>query len=62
MIIMEELFTVSEIARALRISEYKVRVMLRDGKIKAVKVDGQWRVRLSDYQAYLDSLETNQNK
>jgi excisionase family DNA binding protein len=54
---MEELFTTQEVADALRLSEYKVRDMLRKGTIKGVKVDGQWRVRLSDYRQYLDSLE-----
>lgn len=62
MITMEELFTVEDVAKALKLSEYKVRVMLRTGTIKGVKVDGQWRVRPADYRKYLDSLDSEQQE
>ena len=56
MLVMEELLTPKQIAEALHISVYKVKVMLRVGTIKGVKVDGQWRVRPADYRRYIDSL------
>jgi excisionase family DNA binding protein len=65
MLVMEELYTPEDLAMMLKISEYKVRAMLRKGTIKGIKIDGQWRVRPSEYQRYLNSLSeqaTEDNK
>lgn len=56
MIVMEELLTPKDIAKALQISEYKAKEMIRTGTIEGIKVDGRWRVRPAKYQEYLDSL------
>ena len=40
-----ETYTVEEVAKALRLHEYTIRRLCREGKIPAFKVGGQWRFR-----------------
>lgn len=54
---MEELLTVEEVAKLLKLSPYHVRRLLKKGEIHGVKLGGigQWRVKRSDVNAYLSS-------
>ncbi len=38
-----ETYTVEEVAKALKLHPYTVRRLVREGKIPAFKVGGQWR-------------------
>ena len=38
-----ETYTVDEVAEALKIHPYTVRRLVREGKIPAFKIGGQWR-------------------
>ena len=50
----ERLLTAGDIAKRLQLSEYRVRELIRQGKIKRAPVDGRTvRVKPSDLQAYL---------
>jgi excisionase family DNA binding protein len=40
-----EVLTIKEVARALRVSEDTVRRMIDSGELQAFKVHNQWRVR-----------------
>ena len=47
-----ETYTVDEVAEALKIHPYTVRRLVREGKIPAFKVGGQWRFRKDEINAW----------
>lgn len=49
----ERLYAVSEIAKMYRISGTSVRRYILEGKLKAIKVGGVWRIKESDWEAFL---------
>lgn len=49
-----ELLTIEEVAELLRVSPYTVRKYLRQGQFPGIKVGGQWRVRKTDLEAYIN--------
>ncbi len=51
---MEELLTIEEVARILRISVQTVRRMIDEGELRAIKIRGQWRIKREDLQNYID--------
>lgn len=59
---MEELFTAKEAARALKISEYTVIRLIKDGDLRASKIGNSWRIRHSDLQAYIDARSNKHQK
>ncbi len=46
--------TVSEVARAIGLTEERVRQLIRDRKIRATKIGG-WLVKPSDLKAFIQS-------
>lgn len=50
--------TVEEVAKQLGLSEYRVRELIREKQIRAVKI-GQWRVRTEDLEEF---IKTRTNK
>jgi|BarGraIncu01121A_1022015.scaffolds.fasta_scaffold01178_8 excisionase family DNA binding protein len=48
---LEELYTVSDVAQALKVQPKTVYKMISDGVLKAGKVGRVWRIRASDVQA-----------
>ena len=40
-----ETFTVEELAKYLKLHEYTIRRLARDGKVPSFKAGGQWRFR-----------------
>jgi len=53
---MDEVLTIRDVAGRLKMAERTVYAMVADGEIPAFKVRGQWRVRESVFEAWLDSL------
>lgn len=51
---MRGLLTIKEVAEKLRLTPYTVRRFIKEGKLPATKVGGQWRVREADLEAYLN--------
>ena len=50
---MEKIYTVKEVAVYLGLKPETVRVMLRDGRIKGIKVSRDWRVTESALKAFV---------
>ena len=46
--------TVDRVARQLGLSEYRVRELIREKQIRAVKI-GQWRVKPEDLREFIKS-------
>jgi len=44
--------TVEQVAKQLGLSEYRVRELIREKQIRAVKI-GQWRVKPEDLQEFI---------
>ena len=57
----EEMFTIEEVAKHLKLSIRTVRDYVREKKIKGVKVGKEWRVPDSDLQAYIEELKTKRD-
>ena len=53
----KEVVTVEEIAEDLRVSEGTVRRWIRQGKLPAFGL-GQYRIRRTDYEKFLDKYRT----
>jgi excisionase family DNA binding protein len=58
---MEELYTVKEVAKKLKVAESTINRWVAEGKLKALKLSegrkGAVRFREEDIKAFLDSLE-----
>ena len=50
----DKLLTPDEVAQRLGITPNTVRIYLREGRIKALKVGKLWRVRESDLQKHIE--------
>ena len=46
-------YTVEEVAKALKLHPYTVRRLVREGKIPAFKVGGQWRFDLKEIDRWV---------
>jgi excisionase family DNA binding protein len=46
--------TVEQVAKQLGLSEYRIRELIREKEIKAVKI-GQWRVKPEDLKEFVES-------
>ena len=53
------LLTLSEAARLLQVSTRTLHRMIRSGDIPALKVGGQWRLRETQLQQWLEDQETS---
>jgi len=49
----EQVYTVEEAAKALKVNPETVKRMLRTGKLGAIKIGRLWRIRESDLQTFL---------
>ena len=54
MIIMDELLTVEEVAQKLKMHPDTVARLLRTGKIPGYKIEGSWRVKLSELEQWIE--------
>lgn len=55
---MTEILTASEIADLLKLPEETVRSMAASGELPGFEIRGQWRIRLMDFEAWLERLAT----
>ena len=46
--------TVDEVAKQIGLSEYRVRELIREKQIRAIKI-GQWRVKPEDLESFIRS-------
>ena len=51
----DRVYTPREVAAILRVSSVTVSRAIRDGKLRGLRVGGQWRILGSDLQAYLET-------
>jgi len=59
MIVMQELLTVEEVAKILRVSKDTVWRLLRNKELAGYRVSGSWRIHPDDLKKYLDSQKSN---
>ena len=52
---MGDLFTVDQLAQILDLHPRTIRRYIREDKLKAVKVGGEWRIRKEDAEAFIGS-------
>jgi len=48
------MLTLDDVAKILNVSAATVRRLIEDGELKAIKVRGQWRVKQSDLDKYIE--------
>ena len=53
----KEMYKIKEVARILDISERTVYKFMNEGKIRAIRVGGQWRIPKSEVEKYTKALE-----
>lgn len=51
----DEILTLPEVARLLKVAEKTVYTMAQKGELPAFKVGGQWRFRRADLDAWIDA-------
>ena len=51
---MEELLTIDELAKYLKISKHTIYKMLEKGEIPAFKIANQWRFKRSDIDEWIE--------
>lgn len=51
----DEVLTIKEAAALLKLAEKTVYTMAQAGEIPAFKIRGQWRIKRSDFDRWLDS-------
>ena len=52
---MEELLTVGEVCKRLKMHQDTVREYLRDGRLKGIKIGRRWRVKEKDLQEFISN-------
>ena len=52
--IVDDLLTVQEVAKYLRINQYTVYHMMKNGKLKGFKLDRRWRIYKSSLKTLID--------
>jgi excisionase family DNA binding protein len=53
----DQIYSPKEVAQALRVSAVTISRAIREGKLKAVRIGGQWRIYGSELNQYV-SAET----
>lgn len=62
MVVMEELLTLEDVSRILKVSEYTIRKYISQGKLEGVRVGGRWRVRQEALRNYVESRTKPKSK
>lgn len=57
---MDEILTVSDVASRLKMAERTIYAMLSSGEMPGFKIRGQWRLKKSEFEGWLNSL-SNRN-
>ena len=50
----DKIYSTSEVAKALRVSSVTITRAIREGKLKAFRAGGQWRILGSDVTRYVE--------
>lgn len=58
---MENLLTIEELGKYLKLSVRTLYPMAKEGKIPGVKVGGSWRFRLSEVNKWIDDNKEGDN-
>jgi len=58
---MDKLLTIKEVAKILRVSERSVNRYIESGRLKASRI-GQWRIKQSDLNKFLDKYSNVKRK
>ncbi|WP_243096903.1 helix-turn-helix domain-containing protein [Thermohalobacter berrensis] len=53
----DEIMTISEVAKYLKISEVTTYKFVQEGKIPAFKIGRHWRVKKSDLMEFIEKLK-----
>ena len=53
----KQYLTVAQVARKIHLSEYRIRQLIREKQIRAVKI-GQWRIKPEDLEGFV-KMRTN---
>jgi excisionase family DNA binding protein len=59
---MAPLYTVGQAAALLQFKPWTVRQWVRAGKLGAVKLGGEWRIREQDLTAFIEAALPNQER
>lgn len=59
---LEQYYSLSDISKALNISESTVRRRLKNGEIKGIKIGKVWRISRTSFREYLDNLDKSEGK
>lgn len=54
----EQYFTVKQVAEMLHFRVETIRLEIHDKRLRAIKIRGDYRISLSDLNAYLDRMAT----
>jgi len=57
-----ELLTVDEVAKEIKVHAETVRAWIRSGELVAVDIGGKYRITRSDLNAFLDKRKTDKRK
>jgi len=55
-----ELYTIEEVAKAVKLHPYTIRRLCREGKIPCFKFGGQWRLHKGDIEKWRSRRTNNQ--
>lgn len=55
----KEFYLVDELAKTLRVSNMTIYRYIKAGKVKAYKIGKEFRIGKSEFQTFLDKVETN---
>ncbi|XOB40568.1 MAG: helix-turn-helix domain-containing protein [Candidatus Nealsonbacteria bacterium] len=58
---MDKLLTIKEVAKILRVSERSVNRYIESGRLRASRI-GQWRIKQSDLNKFLDKYSNVKRK
>lgn len=56
MVLAERRYLVSEAAEILKVHQETVRIMIREGRLKAIKLGKTWQITESELERFLESL------
>jgi len=59
--LLKNYLTVEQVAKQLGLSEYRIRELIREKQIRAVKI-GQWRIKLEDLKSFIRSRSNIKNE
>lgn len=59
---LDKVYTVEEVAKILNIHPHTIRLWLKSGKLKGVKVGRYWRVKENQLQDFLKETEVEKDE